>query len=216
MNWTTAHTRGFLKHASRVAAVVLAIAFIVLVWERGLDERTTSKNLGEVEPGFYRSGQISQHMIGPTLSKLDIDTVISLSPDNPDNADNMAEYNAAKSLGLERYHVQLRGNGTGNPDEYVKALAHLIEAKQHGHTVLVHCSAGSERTGGLVALYRTLFLGMPADEAVVEMAEFKHDADENSPLIAYLNENVEYIAGELVRLGVLPAVPETLPHFEPL
>ena len=198
-----------------VLCLVAAVGFGVLVWEDGLKDRVTYKNLGEVEPGLWRSGQISQFAIGPALRSIRPTLIVSLSEDNPLNADNMAEKGAAETLGIRRVHVQLSGDGTGDPEEYVKALAAVIEEHERGGVVLVHCSAGSERTSGVAALYRTLYQGRPAAEAVREMPEYKHDLEEGV-LVDYLNENVAHIAQRLAsgEYGVIDRVPDPLPRFE--
>ncbi len=189
---------------------------IALVVADGLKDRFTYKNLGEVEPRLWRSGQISRFTIGPALREIDPTLIVSLSKeDNPSNSDNMAEKSAAETLGIKRIHVNLSGDGTGRPEEYVKALAAIIEEHERGGVVLYHCWAGSERTSGVTALYRTLYQGQSAEAAVREMHAYGHDVDEGK-LIAYLNENIAYIAERLAGpdYRVLPAVPDVLPRFE--
>ncbi|MEL7238206.1 MAG: hypothetical protein AAGK78_05030 [Planctomycetota bacterium] len=208
--------QGFLRNATRVVIFLVVVGLIIFIWEDGLEDRVTAKNIGLVEPGIYRSGQISPHMIGPTLQQLGIDTIISLSYDNPERWENMAEYRTAKTMGVERFHVRLSGDGTGAPREYVQALAYLHDARQDDKTVLVHCWAGSERTSGFVALYRTLFHDGDPEAVVREMARYKHEADADSPLIKYLNENIGEIAEGLVARGLLAEAPSPLPQFKPL
>ena len=195
-----------------VLTIVAFVAFAVVLWEEGLEHRVREKNLGQVEPGLWRSGQLSRFNVGPTLSRVAPDLIVSLSYDNPENPHNMAEFEAAKTLGIRREHVNLAGDGTGDPMEYVDALQWMAEARDRGETVLVHCWAGSERTGGLVALYRVLFRGESPREAVKQMRGYGHDVDEGV-LIDYLNEHVGAIATALAERGVLGAVPDPLPHF---
>ena len=206
--------------------LTVAAGLAVAIWEGppdwlsdyGLKDHVLAKNLGRVEPGLWRSGQISPYTIGPALRRIDADLIVSLSPDNPDNDRNMAEFRAAERLGLPRVHVNLRGDGTGDPMEYVTALRHVIRARERGETVLVHCWAGSERTSGLVALYRTLYRGEDAAASSAEMGEFGHEYDEGV-LIDYLNEHVAFIADRLANpedpaeAPVIDRVPDPLPRF---
>ncbi|MEM1012829.1 MAG: hypothetical protein AAGI46_11490 [Planctomycetota bacterium] len=204
---------GFLIAAkTAIITTVVGLAGVVL-WEEGIEHRVTTKNVGLVEPGLYRSGQISRFMIGPAIDNLELDVIVSLSIDNPDNPHNVAEFEAARAAGVERYHVNLRGDGTGDPTEYVDALAYIVEARKADKTTLVHCWAGSERTGGLTALYRTLIRGETwGEDLVSELRDYGHDVD-RGVLIDYLNEHVETIAQSLVDRGVIEALPETLPVF---
>ena len=198
-----------------VALVVVAVlAFAVLLWEEGLKDRATYKNLAQVEPGLWRSGQISAHAIGPALRRVGPDLIISLSPDNLANPanHNAAEARAARVAGVRREHVDLRGDGTGDPREYVDALTLIADARARGDTVLVHCWAGSERTGGVVALWRVLFRGEKPAVAVREMSDHGHDVEEG-PLIDYLNRHLPDIAAALVERGVLDRLPDPPPEF---
>ena len=201
---------GFWKPA---IALVLAAGVGVFAYENGLDERVEMKNLSRVEQGLWRSGQFSQFMVGPSLNYVDPDLIVSLSVDNPENPDNMAEYAAARAAGIERVHVSLKGDGTGDPDEYVEAIVYAIEARRADRTVLVHCSAGSERTGGFVALWRTLVNGESVNEGIAqELRRHGHDLEEGV-LVDYLNDNVAFIADGLVERGYLAERPDPLPHF---
>ncbi len=192
---------------------VVVLAGAVVLWEEGLEHRVVAKNLGVVEPGLYRSGQFSRFMIGPALRQTRPDLIVSLSYDKPTNPHNMAEFAAARDGGIERVHVNLRGDGTGKPKEYVEALVHIVNARRDDKVVLVHCWAGSERTGGLTALYRTLIKGQPADETIVqELDAYGHDLDEGV-LLDYLNNNVGVIAQGLVNAGVIDELPDPLPVF---
>ena len=195
-----------------VLTILVVIGLGVLLWEEGLKDRVVAKNLGQVAPGIYRSGQISGHVIGPTLRDKGIDVIVSMNTEEND-PDDLAEKAAARARGVERYEFNLRGDGTGDPRMYVEGLTALARARERGQTVLIHCHAGSERTGGMVGLYRVLFEGKSAGEAVPEMLRYKHDPGRNPDLIPYLNAHVGEIAAALVDRGVLPSVPEPLPRF---
>ena len=207
-------TRPALRVVTGSLAALAAIAFAVLLWEEGLKDRATYKNLARVEPGLWRSGQISAHAIGPALRRVGPDLIVSLSPDNLANPHNhnAAEARAARVAGVRREHVDLRGDGTGDPREYVDALTLIADARDRGETVLVHCWAGSERTGGVIALWRVLFRGEDPAVAVREMSDHGHDV-EGGPLVDYLNRHLPEIAAALADRGVLERVPDPLPEF---
>ena len=79
--------------------------------------------------------------------------------------------------------------------------------------MLVHCAAGSQRTGGVFAAYRTLVQGMAPEQAIAEMQKFDWDPDKDQVLLDYLNENIGHIAQQLVLAGVIGQVPSPLPAF---
>ncbi len=58
----------------------------------------------------------------------------------------------------------------------------------------MQCAAGSERTGEVIYLYRTLVLGESPDDAYAELLRYGHRPGRNPKLEAFLNENMAYFA----------------------
>jgi hypothetical protein len=111
--------------------------------------------------------------------------------------------------------LSLGGDGRGDPHDYVRALGAAVEAHRQGQQVLVHCRAGSERTGAFFMLYRTLFQGWSAAEAIAEYASFRNRPIGEGASMTYLDAHVREIADGLVASGALDAVPNSLPSFAP-
>jgi hypothetical protein len=81
--------------------------------------------------------------------------------------------------------------------------------------VLVHCSAGSERTGVLVALYRHIVEGKSYAEAFTEVREHHHDPGRNPWLLIVLADWGDQIAHAYRAGGQIPGV-QPLPDPQPL
>lgn len=174
------------------------------------------RNFAAVEPGkLYRSGQISRHQIRSTLTNNKIGAIIFMSEDKADRPDVQAEAAAAAELGVERYNFPLAGDGTGNPDRYVDAVATIVQCQSRGKAVLVHCHTGAQRTGGAIAFYRLLVQGRTGKEVYAELNEHGHDPTDNVRMIPFLNQNMGRVARGLLDRGVIPALPATLPVIEP-
>ncbi len=204
------------KRTLRTAVVLLAGATICIVlavvWHNGLCDLLIPRNFGEVEPGLYRSGQISSRLIERTLKDHGIAEIVVLSNDDGNGGqDSQAEAAAAQRLGIERQVFPLSGDGTGRIDIYAAAVAAIDKARKENKPVLVHCVAGAQRTGGVIAAYRLLVEHLPADQAVAEMRRFGHDPTANPHLLEYLNDHMAQLAQNLVDLGVLQRVPDPLP-----
>ena len=193
-----------------ISFVALLLAY--LVFDHVVKDRIFPKRFAEVETGLYRSGQIHRNLIEDTLNDHQISRVIDLRywEELPDM---IAEKEAIAKLGIESKRFPLNGNGTGNVDHYVAALLSLHESYAAGEPVLVHCAAGSQRTGGVFAAYRTLVQGVSTTDAVAEMQEYDWDPDKDQILLDYLNDNIGYIARQLVLAGVIDQVPSPLPTF---
>lgn len=198
-----------------VAAVVLA-ALVADNFDavRPLRDRFIPKRWGVVEEGkIYRSGQLSRHLIKETLEKHRIQRIVDLTFDNPNDANHTAEVATAAELGIEHKLYPLESDGTGDAHIYAQAVAAVVDAERRGQPVLVHCYAGSQRTGGVVALYRLLVQHKSPQDVLNEMRRYKYDPQESPNLLNYLNEHIGEIASDLVRRGTIETVPDPLPKL---
>jgi len=205
------------RRAAVAALLLLALGGSSYVWwAEGGRRLFYPRNFHVVEPGFlYRSGQINRRLIEQVLRGQRIDLVIDLARDRPGDADAEAERDAIARLGIQRLSLPLHGNGRGSPADYAEALAAIASARSDGRHVLVHCTAGAERTGGMIALYRTLFEGWSAEDARAEYERYRKDPDQYSPVLKFVDANVDQIAALLVARGALPEAPSPLPQLSP-
>jgi len=195
-----------------VATVVLLVIGSLVAWNNGVRDRLFPKNFGIVEPGqLYRSGQISRWQIEKTLKDHDIKVIVALSAHGGKQADLDAEMKAVSQLGIDRQVFALGGDGTGNIEHYAEAIAAIDKAKHDGKPVLVHCIAGAQRTGGVIATYEMLVEHKPPSEAFAQMREYGHDPSANPHLLEYLNRHMGELARMLVEKHVIERVPEPVP-----
>lgn len=210
---TTAPTR---RQKLVVAAVVVFAAVVAVNHEQvtALRDRFIPKRWGVVEAGkIYRSGQLSRHLVKQVLEKHHIQTVVDLTFDNPQDANHTAEIAAIAELGIERKLCPLDSDGTGDVQIYAQAVAAVAAAARQGKPVLVHCVAGAQRTGGVVALYRLLVEGRTPAFVFDEMQKYKYDPERSPRLLEYLNAHIGEIADCLVRDGTIERVPSPLPKL---
>ena len=183
--------------AGFVAAAAVAVAVIELWYP--IHQRFVPKQFGVVEPGrIYRSGQISAPIIRATLERYDIQTVVSLQDYDANDAKHRAEREATEALGIRELHFPLRGDGSGAIHSYASALAEMARADRDGAAVLVHCAAGTERTGATVAFYRILVQGRPASEAYQRTAG-RRLGSKRQPAAARLHERTHGRVGPTAR-----------------
>ncbi|QDU71925.1 protein-tyrosine phosphatase family protein [Mucisphaera calidilacus] len=201
------------RHWKRALVVALIVVTGVLVWDVVLKDRLIAKRLGEVVPGeVYRSGQISEHLIESVLAGRGIDVVIDFTGiRNGPNPEQAAETAAIARLGVEGHRFPLAGDGTGDPESYVRALVVLREAMAEGQQVLMHCAAGSQRTGAAVGFYRLFYEGWTPEQVIEELKRYDWSPSKDQILLAYMNEHMRLVASRLVEEGVLEAVPDPLP-----
>lgn len=199
-----------------VSVVILLILGSGVALFEAFKYEFTPKRFGVVDPGLvYRSGQISPRMIEPTLRKHGIRTVIDLQGlANGPVAERDAEQAAVRALGIDYHQYGLSGNGTGPIVRYADALQTLVASERAGRPVLVHCAAGTQRTGVAIAFYRVLVEKRPPAEAYAEMAEYQWSAKKDAIALDYINSHMGELAQLLVSRGVIDTVPEPLPQLK--
>jgi protein tyrosine/serine phosphatase len=179
-----------------------------------LRDRFIPKRWGVVEEGkIYRSGQLSQHLVKQMLESNRIQVVVDLTWDDPNEPNHQAEIAAITELGIERRLCPLLSDGTGDVHIYARAVSEVAAAAREGKTVLVHCAAGAQRTGGVVALYRMLVQGKSPEFALAEMRKYKYDPERSPRLLEYVNAHVGEIAADLVGDGTIERIPQPLPKL---
>ncbi len=197
-----------------IAAVLLCLIGTLSLWKGPLKNDFFPKRFGIVEDGkIYRSGQLSRWLVERTLRKYNIKVIVNLTGDSNETADKDEEQEAAEKLGIERHYFFLGGNGTGDINDYAKAIAIICQAKEKGKPVLVHCAAGTHRAGGVIAAYRLLIEKKDVPYILNEMRSYDWSPEKNPYLLPYINGNMEKLAFLLNQMGVIDKIPNPLPQI---
>ena len=197
-------------------AAILAVAAVIFVWDEFIKYRVIAKRWGVVTAGkVYRSGQVSKWMLEKKLRQHGIQIVIDLNGIEADDEHQEAEIATVARLGIEHHRFKLRGDGTGDIRNYASAIEVIHRCEQAGRPVLVHCAAGAQRTGGVVAAYRVLVLRQSPQDAYAELSRYGWKSHKDQALLEYLNGHMHELAGLLVESGVIAKVPQPLPVVEP-
>jgi protein tyrosine phosphatase (PTP) superfamily phosphohydrolase (DUF442 family) len=213
------HLQQRLKSIFKICLICLAILLIgggVWAWEGIIKDRVIPKRFGVVQEGqLYRSGLISASLVKKVLLKYKIKVIIDLAANSPDGGDRKAEKQAATELGIERLTFPLRGDGTGDINNYARAIAAIVQAKQEHKPVLVHCNAGLQRTGGVIAAYQLLVEQKAPSFVYREFTRYDWDPWNDTALMKYVNSHMEELAVLLKKMGVISKIPSPLPVFGP-
>ena len=127
------------------------------------------KRFDVVDAGqLYRSGLLQDWQLKQAIDRYQIKTIFSLT-----FTQNDAYQKICEAKGVKRYFAYLPGDGVGPDDPYLRFLE--IASDPMNYPILVHCSAGVQRTGGAVALYRTVIQGWDFDKAIDEMVAKGND-----------------------------------------
>ena len=151
------------------------------------------------------------------LEERGVGVIVDLTHDDPISRlrRNGPSKRPSAELGIAHHRFPLGGSGLGDIDHYADAIEVIAEARKSGNPVLVHCSAGARRAGGVVASYQVLVEGKGSEAAYAELDRYGRIPVAETPLVAYLNQNMEILAEELVSRGVIDHAPRPLPVFVP-
>jgi protein tyrosine phosphatase (PTP) superfamily phosphohydrolase (DUF442 family) len=144
----------------RIAVVLLFLSATTLAQ----DTPTYAElpRLHQVSERLYRGAQPLDHGISK-LHEIGVNTVINLRGPNDLTR---AEETEARALGLNYFNIALPGWGRPQ-DDRIARIMELINAPESGR-VFIHCRAGVDRTGLIVAIYRITHDGWSSERALAE------------------------------------------------
>ncbi len=124
-----------------------------------------------VEGRLYRSGEVSPLQLGRIQQDFGIGRVVCLL--NPEAPETQAERAAAERLGIEWLNIPLTGDGASNAADRARIAELLLD--ENAPPTLVHCSAGVNRTGLAVGLYRIHAQNWSYDQVLGELRRLDFD-----------------------------------------
>lgn len=200
------------RTTQRLAAAVVAIGLASWAWFGWFRHDVFPRNFGEVDAGrVYRSAALTPAATKRVHEKHGIRTIIDLGGYDKDPAGDRAAARTAAALGVDRFVFPLEGDGTGNPNAYLAALRIMRDPTRQ--PVLVHCSAGAQRTSGAVMLYREFVQGRPLEETYPEAREYRHDPSGNPRLLPFVKQYEQQIGDALRNGGTIEGFPEVKPDL---
>ncbi|QQE10841.1 dual specificity protein phosphatase family protein [Planctomycetota bacterium] len=136
-----------------------------VAWMVGSQER--AYNFDIVRNGaIYRSSNPDAAFLAYLKNEYGITTILSLAGPQP-------WFEDAEQLGMT-VHKYKWGTSKLPPIEELKEVELLMEGADAKHPVLVHCSAGADRTGYAIAVYRVKTQEWSLSDAVDEMRNYWH------------------------------------------
>lgn len=200
----------------RLLAPIVAAGVVIgggaWVWDQYIKDHIIPRNVGVVVAGaLYRAGRQTPETFTKLHDRYGIRTIIDLGAYRPDSAQENAARAVTTRLGIERDRFfGVRGDATGNPNDYVAALRLMTDDSKQ--PTLVMCGAGAQRTGLAVLLYRRIIQGESFETAYPELSKFGHKPGKDWILLAYLAEHYAEIRDAFTRGGWIPGYPIPAPR----
>ena len=158
------------------AGAMLAWGASALVWPTVVPKRFATVVEGEI----YRAGKLTPAALASVIEKHGIKTVIDLGAFEEGSKEDLLQQRTAEAMGVTRHRFKLYGDAGGDPNHYATSLRIMTDPANQ--PVLVHCGAGTERTGCTIAMYRQIFQGESLDAAFAEADERGHNPEKNPKL----------------------------------
>lgn len=179
----------------RVIVIALAVVAAIYVYRDVIGPNVFPKRFSEVVPGqLYRSGKLTPAALTRVVRAHHIKTIVDFGAWPEGSRADRREAATAEALGVDRVRLSgLSGDSTGEINGYVQALRIMNDPERQ--PVLVHCGAGTERTGCVVALYRMFEDGWTLEQAYKEADDKGHSPTRNP----HLRETLEHYTGAIQR-----------------
>ena len=206
----------YTDHHLLSAALALVLSALLWKWWRlQLSGICRAKKFACVLPGqLYRSGQISHYQIHRILRRHRIRTIVDLSEQQPQpDPHQQAEQRAIARLGIQGNRYAMCGNGTGEFTVVADALICLHRSIAANRPVLVHCVAGVQRTGHVLAAYLLLVKQVPPEAVLDYLERFGWKPHSDKAWSEQLNQRMLPLATRLQEAGVISTLPRQLPQL---
>jgi protein tyrosine phosphatase (PTP) superfamily phosphohydrolase (DUF442 family) len=120
-------------------------------------------NIRVVDPGkVYRSAQLTGSGLADCLTSRHIRSVVNLQGPRTEDAALQGERVLCRGLGIQHVDIGLEADQLPRPAEMRKLLDALDSLPR---PLLMHCRAGSDRSGLASAVYLVVYRGVPLDQA---------------------------------------------------
>jgi tyrosine-protein phosphatase SIW14 len=157
-------------------------------------QKANHRNVRTVTPGvLYRSGQLSQTGLTRMIHDYGIRTVVSLRDTYVVGIDPPDAGEAVECAKLDIKHVRITPrswwpecDGPPPAEQGITSFLKVMDDSAN-YPVLLHCFAGTHRTGAMVAIYRMEYERWTNSEALAELrgAGYKN-LDNELDVLAYL------------------------------
>lgn len=142
---------------------------------------------GIVVPGvLYRSGQPGRDALRVLQQRYGIRTIVNLRSPRKLASDPLARQEAAFARAND-INLVILPYGDPSPDTQVEKFLAIV-SEPANRPVLVHCSAGEERNGVMVAVYRIREQGWSLPEATAEMESFGFEPEKKPEMMRIVTE----------------------------
>ena len=163
------------------------------------------KRFAEVVPGkLYRSGYCQPGPLTRIIRDHNIKTILVLLNDEPDSPEQQKELAVVQREGVKLIRIGMPGDGCADFDALEKAADIIADASTQ--PLLVHCYAGTNRTGAAYAVWRMRHCGWNYEQTMDECEDNELSPHYSAKLFDHLKRYyAARIAGPTSKPATRPA-----------
>lgn len=193
------------RHRTRFIIVLLVLGVGGGIGFKYARHHLFPKRFAEVVPGkLYRSGYCEPGPLTRIIRENKIKTILVLLEDEPDSPLQQKEVAVAQREGVKLIRIGMPGDGCADFDALEKAADVIADAANQ--PLLVHCYAGTNRTGAAYAVWRMRHCGWNYDQTMSECEDNELSPRYSAKLFAHLRRYyAERIAAPAGRPATQPA-----------
>jgi protein tyrosine/serine phosphatase len=159
---------GFIRARHAIIIAFLGTGMPCAIYATYCGLLAANGNFHTVKAGqLYRSAQLDKAEFSKVIENYHIKSVLNLRGPNPESTWYKDELAAMREHAVDHYDVGISAHQPPTAEQMARILRILRTAAK---PILIHCKAGSDRTGLVAALYRYAIEGEPAEQAASELS----------------------------------------------
>ena len=198
---------------SRVVAFAAVLASFILICTPQIgwaaDQSDGIPNFGRVSDTLFRGAQPSSSGFS-ALHDMGVSIVVDFRNESDEIA---SEQRQVETMGMKFVSIPWRGRD--NPSNTQVAQFLDLVRSNPDSKIFVHCKAGADRTGTMIAAYRIAVEHKQVSDAAAEMHQFHYHHFTLPHLERYVKSLPDLLQSETVFSAYAPSAPATMPAAAP-
>lgn len=179
------------KHKKIILALLVVVSSTNFIYKRRNFHKIKNN---DQTPIIFRSGKLKKSVLEKKIKKHDIDVIINFAGANETDEWYLNEKAVSEKYGVEHRDLIFSRKQLLSKKKFNEFFDLLDQIKANKQTALMHCKAGSDRTGLMATLTQMYLYDMSFKEARGDSFHwyYGHLPNSNGPIESVLRDYAEY------------------------